>query len=238
VGEMIKAHIISGTRDTRQIAQDYERLFSDKALLEKTIYRSLQIKKQKIEQVASYTDWVQIDISDGIFTENITWNNPEDLENFDSNLNLEIHLMIVSPENYIVDWIKPNVKRIIVPVNSKNDYLKITEIAKLLKENKIELGLGLNPEITIEEIKNIIPLANTVLLLAVNPGFSGQEFQESVLEKIKKLRGLFPNAKIEVDGGINPNAAKKCIEAGSDILISSNYIFSSNNIKEAIKSLK
>ena len=202
------------------------------------IAKSFEELQEKIDKVSPYSDWAQIDVSDGIYTPNVTWNNPKELPNLKTNLNLEIHLMINNPENHITDWVKAGAKRIIVHINSKNDYQKINKISEILKNKNVQLAIALNPNISVEEIQNLIPLADTILLLAVTPGFSGQMIQPIILEKIKKLRELFPGVKIEVDGGINPETAKECIKFGADILVSQNYIFSSNNIKEAIESLK
>ncbi len=202
------------------------------------IPKSFDDLKEKLDKVVPYTDWVQIDISDGIFTPNTTWNNPADLEKIKTDVNLEIHLMIKNPEDYIEEWIGSGAKRIIVHVSSVDEYRKIDVIAKKIKSRGLEFGVGLSPDVSVDSVKEIITLADIVLLLAVNPGFSGQQFQPAILEKIKDLRKLFSNVKIEVDGGINKETAKQCIDAGADILVSASYIFDSDNIKEAIETLK
>src|SRR3989344_1066839 len=196
------------------------------------IAKSFEELEQKINEIVPYTDWLQIDISDGIYTPNTTWNNPKELQNLKTKINLEIHLMISCPENQFEKWILQNVKRIIFHVDSKSGYEKVKEISETLKNKDIQFGIALNPEVTIEQVKNLITLADIVLLLGVTPGFSGQKFQPKTLEKIKKLRELFPGGIIEVDGGINPETAKQCIEAGASILVSGSYIFNSKNIKE------
>ena len=202
------------------------------------IAKSFDELEDKLKKVETFVDWVQIDISDGIYTPNVTWNNPTDLHNIKSSVNIEVHLMIKDPERHIAEWIDSGAKRIIVHVSSENDYQKISEIAKLVKERGLEFGIAITPEIHVESVEKIIPLVGIVLLLAVDPGFSGQKFQPIILEKIKCLRALFPIVTIEVDGGINVKTAKECIEAGANAVISASFIFDSENYEEAIATLR
>ena len=172
---------------------------------------------QKISLVEPYIDWVQIDVSDGIFTSNITWNNPQELRAIQSKISLEMHLMIENPTEHIDGWVNSGAKRIIVHVNSKSTQEETAAMAKKAKSGGVSFGIALSPEVLVEDVKNLVPLADVVLLLAVSPGFSGQEFNESVLQKISDLRKAFPNVIIEVDGGINPTTAKKCVAAGAGV---------------------
>ena len=112
----------------------------------------------------------------------------------------------------------------------------LREQANRLKVAAAEFERG--DDIALEAVDRLIALVDTVLLLAVDPGFSGQEFQPAILEKITDLRKKFPDVTIEVDGGINPKTAKQCIEVGADVLISASYIFDSPNLQEAIEALK
>jgi ribulose-phosphate 3-epimerase len=192
---------------------------------------------KKMSLVEPYVDWVQIDVSDGIFTSNVTWNRPEELKNIVSNISLEMHLMIANSAKDINGWIASGAKRIIVHVDDKSNQEEVAAMAKKAKDGGVSFGIALSPEVLVNDIKSLVPLADVVLLLAVNPGFSGQEFNESTLEKITDLRKIFPNVIIEIDGGINPETAKKCVAAGANILVSASYIFDSPNIKEAIDSL-
>ncbi len=202
------------------------------------IAKNIEELEEKIKIIEPYTDWVQIDVSDGIFTPNINWNNPEDLKKIKSNVALEIHLMISNPEDFMDEWIDSGAKRIIVHVSNKSDFEGVKIISEKVKSRGLQFGIGLSPEVSVVDVQNIIPLADVVLLLAVDPGFSGQQFQPVVLEKIKDLRKLFPDVKIEIDGGINEETADQCIKAGADILVSASYIFDSENIEKAIATLK
>ncbi len=193
---------------------------------------------QKILLVKPYVNWVQIDVSDGIFTPNVTWNNPQELKHISSGVSLEMHLMISDPAQHIDGWINSGAKRIIVHVDAKTSYEEVEAMAKKAKNSNVAFGIALNPDVGIDDIKNVVPLADIVLLLAVSPGFSGQKFNESILEKIRDLRKMFSDVMIEIDGGVNPDIAKKCIEAGANILVSASYIFEAPDIGKAIESLK
>lgn len=192
----------------------------------------------KISQVEPFSKWAQIDVSDGIFTPNVTWNKPEELKSITFGVSLELHLMIVRPADHISAWIDSGAKRIVIHVDGRTGEEEVAAMAQQVKEKGISFGIALNPDVSVEAVEKLVPLADVVLLLAVSPGFSGQEFKDSILEKITHLRKEFPNAIIEIDGGINATTAKKCVEAGANILVSASYIFDSPNIKEAIQSLQ
>ena len=197
--------------------------------------------------------WAQIDIADGKFTPHKTWNNPKDLSNIKdqlSNINLEIHLMLENPLDAIDNWIKAEVKRIIVHYEAiceeaaRNEDNDETDIINFLLEKcsnqGVELGLAINPDTPVDKIIIHLDRVRFIQILAVNPGLAGQQFQAITLQKIKFLKELnddYSNVIIEVDGGINLEIAKMCKEAGADILISSSYIWGSENPKSVYKEL-
>lgn len=184
--------------------------------------------KEKIRVVEPHSKWVQLDIMDGKLVPNKTWNNPAELKKIKTPLKIEAHLMIENPQKVVEKWLEV-VQRVIVHWESRG--------VEKLKFNK-KIGIALNPETPWQEIEKIIPDIDLVLLMTVNPGFGGQKFQPEVLAKIKSLRQAYPNIKIEVDGGINPETGKKCVEAGANILVSGSYIFTSKNPAQTIKKLK
>ena len=192
------------------------------------IAKDSQELKKKIKLIGSYSSWVQLDVMDGKFVPNKTWQDPEDLKSIKTSLKIEVHLMINDPQRVIKKWLKA-AQRIIIHWESRG--------AKKVRFTK-QMGIALNPGTPWQEIEKFIPQIDLVLLMTVHPGFGGQKFLKEVLPKIKSLRKKYPQVKIEVDGGINPKTGKKCVEAGADILVSGNYIFKSRNIKEAIEKLK
>jgi len=197
--------------------------------------------EEKVKLVEPYVEWVQLDIMDGEFVNNTTWpytagkNNPSDLKNLKTNLNLEAHLMINNPEQVIDQWINSGVKRIIFHYESTN---KHKEIIEKIKEAGLETGLAINPETSIEVIDKFIENLDLILIMTVNPGFGGQDFLNESVDKIKQLREKYKDVNIEVDGGINLETAQLVIKAGANILISGSAIFKSNNIKQTIWTLK
>jgi len=191
--------------------------------------------EEKIKLVEPYVDWVQLDVMDGKFVNNLTWTNPNDLKSLNTNLNLEVHLMINNPEEAIDDWIESGVKRIIIHYESTD---KHKEIIEKVKRAGLEIGLAINPETSIEVIDEFYKDIDLVLIMSVNPGFGNQDFLNESVDKIRQLRERYKNVNIEVDGGVNLETAPNVIKAGANILISGSAIFKSNNIEETIKQLK
>ena len=196
--------------------------------------KELNEVKKRIAQVELYVNWVQLDVMDGVFVDNKTWSNPADLKNFKTQLKLEVHLMIENPEKEIDNWLE-NVDRIIIHYEASEN---VKEIIEKVHKNGKQIGLAINPETSIDVVKPFLGDLDLVLCMTINPGWSGQEFKNEVLEKIKSLREIWPNHNIEVDGGINPETAKKVIKAGANLICANTYIFKSENIKEAIEDLK
>jgi len=191
--------------------------------------------QEKIKKVEPYVDWAQIDVMDGQFVENTTWNEPADLKKLETGLNLEVHLMIKEPEKYIDQWIDSGVKRIIFHIEATN---KVKEIIDQVKRAGLGVGLAINPETLVEEVDQFVDQLDLVLVMTVNPGQGGQEFLEHCLGKIEQLRAKYKRVKIEVDGGINLETAPKVIRAGANLLASGTAIFKSGNIEQAVNALK
>lgn len=196
------------------------------------IAKDFQELKNKIKQIEPYVEWAQLDVMDGKFVENITWNNPSDLKELETSLKLEAHLMVEKPEEVVDDWIKSGVKRIIIHYESTK---QLDEIIKKIQDTGLEAGIAVNPKTSVDVLKSNV---STFLVMTVNPGRGGQEFLEETLEKIKILREKYKNVKIEVDGGINLETAPKVVQAGANILAVGSTIFKSEDIGGIIKKLK
>ena len=195
--------------------------------------------EEKIRKVEPYVNWVQLDIMDGVFVPNVTWNNPEELNAGDFSVFLEVQLLLADPSKHIDRWISSGVKRIIIHIESVAENSHITEdllrhrvvdMAEKAHEAGVEFGLAINPETPISAIERFIPYCDIVLVMTVSPGFSGQSFKPEVLPKISGLRERFPNLNISVDGGVNPETGKKCVEAGANILAAGSHIFCAQDI--------
>jgi len=198
------------------------------------LVKSFKEIKERIRKVENYVNWAQLDIMDGKFVNNETWNDSNDLKNFKTRAKLEAHLMIEKPEQKIDDWLE-NVDRVIVHYEASNN---IEDLIKKAKDKGKQIGLAINPETSIEAVNPFLKDLDLVLCMTVQPGWGGQEFKDEVLSKIETLRMTWPDGNIEVDGGINPETSKKAINAGVNLICAGTYIFKSKDIKQAIENLK
>jgi len=185
-------------------------------------------------------DWMHIDVMDGHFVPNITIG-PVVVSKIrkTSDIFFDVHLMIENPDKYVEQFAKAGADLITVHAEACTD---LKPIIKKIKECGCKVGISVNPETSIDTIKNIIRDVDLVLVMSVHPGFGGQSFIRDVLPKIKQARNLINKTNrdiyLEVDGGINKENAKLVKQHGANVLVAGNFIFSSNDYREAIQSLK
>ena len=195
---------------------------------------------KKLEE--SGADMIHVDVMDGHFVPNLTIGPPviKSLKK-NSKLKFDVHLMI-SPVHKYIDALAEAGADIITIHPEATDNLE-ESISKIKNLKKI-VGVSLNPETKINTIIKLLDKIDLVLIMSVNPGFGGQKFMPEVLEKIKELKKIQQEKKlnfdIEIDGGINFENCKLAIDAGANILVSGTTIFKSNNgnIKKNIDLLK
>lgn len=182
-------------------------------------------------------DLLHIDVMDGHFVSNITIGPAvvKDIRTI-TKLPLDVHLMIEKPQNFIDSFTDAGSDIITLHIETASNAI-LKQTASRLKSSGIKFGISLNPETPLEKIKSVLDSVDLVLVMSVNPGFSGQEFIPAVLPKIKKLRSIF-QGDISVDGGINEDTAGSAVCAGANILVAGSYIFKSKNYKETIRRLK
>jgi len=182
--------------------------------------------------------WVHIDIVDGKFAPVITWGNPEDLKKLHSgfpDLKFEIHLMVENHERVAESWLDAGAKRLVIHAESHGD----AETTRLLAESRgAEAVLSGGPSVKAEKIFARGRNFKFVQVLSVNPGFAGQEFAAGAREKISFLRKNMPNAKIELDGGVNSEVARLAKAAGADVAVSASFIFDAPDPKAAYEELR
>ncbi|MCL7746420.1 ribulose-phosphate 3-epimerase [Halalkalibacter alkaliphilus] len=191
-----------------------------------------------VEQAGA--DYIHVDVMDGHFVPNITIG-PLVVEAIRpiTDLPLDVHLMIENPDAYIPQFAKAGADIISVHVEA-TPHLHRT--IHLIKEQGVKAGIVLNPATPVELIEPILDEVDLVLLMTVNPGFGGQRFIDSVLTKIEKVsqmvqsRGL--QVEIEVDGGVNPKTARKCVEAGANVLVAGSAIYNQENRAIAISEIR
>lgn len=193
--------------------------------------------KKRIKKIEPYVAWAHVDVSDGVFTKHISWHEPKDLVGYKPKVKLEIHLMIDHPEKSVDEWlISPSVSRVIFHQEATKDHLML--IDKIHEAGK-EAGISIRPETPWLKLFPYLDKVELFELLAVSPGPSGQEFDESILAKIGHIRHVAKNAIIEIDGGVNKAVARRCIAEGANVLVAGSAIFDTKKtIKKAIEELK
>lgn len=189
---------------------------------------------RRIRLVEPFTAWVHIDVADGTFTPNALWHDPRDLVGFETPARVEIHLMADRPEERVGEWLVGPVRRLIAHCEVVGD---LEFLLGRCRDAGVELGLAAASPTPWERLKPAAGRVGFLQVLAVPAGRSGQEFGRHNVEKIRQLRALCPDCRIEVDGGITPAVARECTAAGADILAAASYIFDHPNPNLAIREL-
>jgi len=185
------------------------------------------LEKDFKEAKVAGIDWLHIDVMDGVFVPNITIGPmilPYCKES--TNLPLDVHLMIAHPEAHIRNFAKAGANHISIHVENNPNVLRtIQEIREL----GVSPGIVLNPGTPLDMLEFLLPFVDMVLLMTVNPGFSGQDFIPEIVQKIKRTKKIITknkyNTLIEVDGGINKDTIKTVVDAGADVVVAATAIF-------------
>jgi ribulose-phosphate 3-epimerase len=185
-------------------------------------------------------DYIHVDVMDGHFVPNITIG-PLVVEAVRplTSLPLDVHLMIEEPDRYIPTFAKAGADYLSVHVEACPH---LHRTIHLIKEYGVKAGVVLNPHTPVSMIEHIIEDVDLVLLMTVNPGFGGQKFIHSVLPKIRQVAALVNeknlSVEIEVDGGINRETARLCVEAGANVLVAGSAIYNEADRAKAIQLIR
>jgi ribulose-phosphate 3-epimerase len=191
-----------------------------------------------VEQAGA--DWIHVDVMDGHFVPNITIG-PAVVEAVRkvTDLPLDVHLMIENADNYIGEFISAGSDIITVHVEACPH---LNRTIQLIKEQNVKAGVVLNPATPLSSLEEILHEIDLILLMSVNPGFGGQKFIPSMLDKIQNLSEVMNHynnrIELEVDGGIQPENVGDIKQAGATVLVAGSAIFKAKDYKKAIKSLR
>ena len=204
-------------------------------------FACLKEEIQAIEKAKA--DWIHYDVMDGHFVPNISFGYGilKNVKNV-THMFLDVHLLISDPMQYVDHFIDSGASLIVFHIEAMDDALKTRQLITHIKERHVQVGISIKPQSDIDSIAEYLEMLDVVLVMSVEPGFGGQSFISSSLQKIADLKTIRTKHAyhylIEVDGGINEETARQCKEAGADVLVAGSYVFNSDNYQERIDSLR
>lgn len=187
----------------------------------------------------SEAEWFHLDVMDGVFVPNISFGTPimEVFKKHSKKL-MDVHLMIINPENYIKKFADLGSDILTIHVEASNN---LNRDIKNIKNNGMKAGVAINPSTPISSIELSINEIDLVCLMSVNPGFGGQSFIKNTFKKLEELKSLLIKTNsevlIEVDGGVDKNNAKQLFDIGANILVAGSSVFKSEDPSSTISYL-
>ncbi len=188
----------------------------------------------------SFADWFHVDVMDGHFVPNISFGFSiiSQIKSI-ARKPLDVHLMIANPDNYVDAFKKAGADNLTVHYETCTH---LHRTVQSIKEAGMKAGVVINPHNPVELLTDIVTDVDLVLMMSVNPGFGGQKFIQSSLNRISRLKDLLiqknSNALIEIDGGVDTSNAKALVEAGVDVLVAGSAVFGAQNPTATITKLK
>jgi ribulose-phosphate 3-epimerase len=205
---------------------------------------SLLAAKKIVEEAKAIENienvWLHFDVMDGKFVPNTSFS-LEDLALMrkETNLFLDVHLMIENPEVHFMDYVNNGADLVTIHYEATSD---LSSLIRNIKNSGVKVGVSIKPKTEVEVLFPYLKELDLVLVMSVEPGFGGQSFIPNALEKIEKLRKEIDNNQynclIEVDGGINNETGDLCKESGVDVLVAGSYLFGKEDILKRIDDLK
>lgn len=234
---MLRVHLLYVWRITKPMAQKKDGVIIAPSILSADFSR-LGEEIKAVEQAGA--DWIHVDVMDGHFVPNITIG-PAVVEAIRkvTELPLDVHLMIENADNYIGEFISAGSDIITVHTEACSH---LNRTIQLIKGQDVKAGVVLNPATPLSSLEEVLHEIDMVLLMSVNPGFGGQKFIPSMLDKIRNLSEVMTHyenpIELEVDGGINHENVGEIKQAGASVLVAGSAVFKAKDYKKAIKALR
>lgn len=203
----------------------------------------LYLEKEIRKAEKSGAEYLHFDVMDGHFVNNISFGVPvlKSISHSHHMIN-DVHIMISEPKRYAEAFIKAGADVLTFHYEACKDDNEVQEVINLIKELGAKPGISIKPNTPVDKVLPFMKDLYLVLIMSVEPGFGGQSFIEGSLDKISYLSSYIKTHNyqtlIEVDGGINKETSKKCVDAGVDILVAGSYLFGHEDMEERIKEMK
>lgn len=181
--------------------------------------KDLDAIRQRVEFLRPHAPLFHLDVMDGQFVPQKTYLSAEGLDALPAQW--EMHLMITKPEFFVRRFCLKNTRRVIVHFEAARNFF---EVIRLIKAEGKEVAVAVNPETFVHEIQEVLPLVDTVTVMGVDPGASGQKLKSEVVGKVRELKRMDPKIRVEFDGGVNGSTRERLVKAGADILVSTSFL--------------
>ncbi|MBQ8872635.1 MAG: ribulose-phosphate 3-epimerase [Clostridia bacterium] len=197
-------------------------------------FSNIQTQCAKLQRDGA--DWIHLDVMDGIFVPNSTfdWQLVSQVKQAVT-IPLDVHLMVVDPINVVDNYAKAGADIITFHMEAAKD---VVATIKAIKKSSCKVGISIKPATPVAEIEPYLPLIDMVLVMSVEPGFGGQKFMPSAVQRIAQIRALNHDILIQVDGGINTQTAPLVKNAGANVLVAGSAIVNTDNWEKAISNLR